>query len=199
MKYLVLLLLLSLPLYAKPKSRHARSDARDKRLIPSDDSLIQQNAWIDEFKLERYSDARSLRSAVERHELVLVRVPFLQVDSRLPQDRRYLRPWVIPWLAELSEEYYQTFHTRLVLSSAVRPVSVQRRLIKRNLAAAPWKGPLESSHVAGSTFDLSRAHMTREQTKWVEGYLDLHVIYWGDILVEEERACFHIMIRPEKQ
>jgi hypothetical protein len=103
---------------------------------------------------------------------------------------------VTSFLGKLASEYYAEFHQPLIVDSAVRPVTVQKWLRRHNASAAPIHGETASSHEAGTTMDLSR-RMTRQQTKWMEWRLFYYEQARQVIIVEEERRCFHIMIRRE--
>lgn len=122
----------------------------------------------------------------------------LSINPRLPLGRRYVRPWVLPFLTTLSEAYYEQFHQPLILTSAVRTVKVQRSLRHWNRNAAPAHGDVASSHLAGSTIDLSR-RMTKEQNQWMEQVLMNDYVVWNRAIVMEENGqqCWHIMIKPE--
>jgi hypothetical protein len=61
--------------------------------------------------------------------------------------------------------------------------------------AAPAEGDIASSHLAGTTVDISKRGLTRKQRKWVENYL-ARLKEQDVIEPEEERrqACFHVMV-----
>ena len=119
----------------------------------------------------------------------------LRVDPRLDPDRRYCRPWTRDFLEDLSADYYKQFHTQIQVNSAVRTVLVQKKLRRHNRNAAPEKGELASSHLAGITVDIQRRGMTRQQVQWVEQYM-MPLKALGLIEPEEERRqwVFHVMV-----
>ena len=117
----------------------------------------------------------------------------LVVAHSLPVNRRYVLPQVNSFLGQLSGEFYAQFGKPLVLTSAIRPVVVQKKLRRYNRGAAPAEGELASSHEAGCTVDLGRAGLTRAQTRWLEWRLAYYqAIGW--VIVEEEKRCYHTMV-----
>ena len=194
--------LLFLTTLASAQPRHHYRKHADTRLFPpSAQSQLAQNAWVDQYGLQRYQNDRDLQGAIERGDLVEVTATSaLSINARLPLGRRYVRPWVIPFLTALSTRYYERFHQPLILTSAVRTVKVQRSLRHWNHNAAPAHGDVASSHLAGSTIDLSR-RMTKEQNQWMEETLMNDYAVMGKVIVMEETGqwCWHIMVKPEVQ
>lgn len=197
----VLVLLLSLTLlcgFAEAK-RRVNSKHSFIALKPSHASLLLQNVMIDQMGLERIGDERRLSYLVETDRLeALPIIDAVQIAPSLPSNRRYVLPMVNSFLVKLASEYYAEFHQPLQVDSAVRPVTVQKWLRRHNASAAPIHGETASSHIAGTTVDLSR-HMSTKQTRWME----LRLFYYQEarklILVEEERYCYHIMVIRESQ
>jgi hypothetical protein len=146
--------------------------------------------------LERIGDERRLSSLVEDGRLAALPInDAVKIAPSLPSNRRYVLPMVNSFLVKLASEYYAEFHLPLQVDSAVRPITVQKRLRRVNRNAAPNKGEAASSHEAGCTIDLSR-RMNRRQTRWMETRLTYYTAV-GWVLVEEERNCFHIMVIKE--
>lgn len=193
------------PRYSRSSSRHlhrSRRHARLRRAVwdpmfrPSRDSLLKQNEEIDRLELPRIQDDDELQRLKESEDLVpIVESSSLRIDPSLDPDRRFCRPWTLDFVNDLSDAYYDRFHTPIQLNSAVRTVIVQRKLRRHNRNAAPESGVIASSHLAGITVDLQRRGMTRAQVKWVEQYMaPLH--QQGLIEPEEERHqwVFHVMV-----
>jgi len=163
---------------------------------PSRDSLLRQNEEIDRLDLPRIQDDDELEQLKASEQLVpIVAGQSLRFDPRLNPDRRYCRPWTREFVDDLSEAYYKEFHSQIQVNSAVRTVKIQRKLRRHNRNAAPEKGELASSHLAGITVDLQRRGMTRQQVQWVETYM-LPLKNLGLIEPEEERHqwVFHVMV-----
>jgi hypothetical protein len=182
--------------------RASKRRARFRRLLwnpvfrPSRDSLLRQNEEIDRLELPRIQDEAELEQLIARQELVpIVASQTLRFDPRLDPDRRYCRPWTRDFLDDLSEAYYQQFHSPIQVNSAVRTVLVQKKLRRHNRNAAPEKGETASSHLAGITVDIQRRGMTKRQVAWVEQYL-MPLKEQGLVEPEEERHqwVFHVAV-----
>jgi uncharacterized protein DUF5715 len=163
---------------------------------PSRDSLLRQNEEIDRLELPRIQDDNELEQLKANQELVPINPSrSLRIASTLEPSRRYCRPWTRDFLNDLSEDYYEEFQSQIQVNSAVRTVKVQRKLRRHNRNAAPEKGELASSHLAGVTIDIQRRGMSRQQIAWVEQYM-LPLKDLGIIEPEEERhqVVFHVMV-----
>jgi hypothetical protein len=176
----------------KHSHKRVRIHKPDTRAFPpSRAALLAQNAAIDEMHLPRFRNDADLRSAITLGELMPVEETS-GLKTAVPVDRRYLRPAALAEAYLLSYQFWLRFNQPLYLSSAVRTQQFQLRLRLWDHNAAPVNGPLESSHLAGTTFDIARKKLTREQTVWVENFLND-----SGLIVEEEsgQACFHIFVR----
>jgi Family of unknown function (DUF5715) len=163
---------------------------------PSRESLLLQNQEIDRLELPRIQDDAELEQLKASEDLVpIIAGPTLRFDPRLDPDRRYCRPWTRDFVDDLSQAYYKQFHGQIQINSAVRTVKVQKRLRRHNRNAAPAEGEIASSHLAGVTVDIQRRGLSREQIKWVQGYM-LPLKEQGLIEPEEERHqwVFHVMV-----
>jgi hypothetical protein len=163
---------------------------------PSRESLLRQNEEIDRLELPRIQNETELEQLVASQDLVPI-VPgrTLRIEPSLASNRRYCRPWTRDFLNDVSEAYYNEFHTQIQVNSAVRTVQVQKKLRRHNRNAAPEKGETASSHLAGITVDIQRRGMTRQQVKWMEQYL-LPLKNMGLVEPEEERHqwVFHVAV-----
>lgn len=160
------------------------------------DSLVRQNERVEEESLERIEDDADLQDRIARG--MLVRVPesaALAVNPELPDDRRYCRPWTANFLTELSRAHNSVFHKPLVISSAVRTVEYQKRLMRINHNAADAEGDIVSPHLTGATIDIAKSGLTRREMQWMRNEL-LAYQNAGLIDVEEEfrQRCFHITV-----
>ncbi len=160
------------------------------------DSLVRQNARSEEEDLERIEDDADLQDRIA-HGL-LVRVPesaALSVNAALPEDRRYCRPWTADFLTDLARAHQTQFHTPLVVSSAVRTVEYQKRLMRTNHNAADAEGDIVSPHLTGATIDIAKSGLSRHEMEWMRNHL-LGYQNAGVIDVEEEfhQRCFHITV-----
>lgn len=166
---------------------------RDSRAFPpSKASLLAQNAAIDELGLHRYENDAEISAGELSGELVHITCGTCII--RVPDNRRLLRKPAADTLAALSHAFYMQWGHPVTLTSAIRTRDTQRSLRRWNHNAAPVKGPLQSSHLAGTTFDIGRKNFTRAENRWMELYL----YGLGDaVIVEEENGqkCFHVMVK----
>lgn len=162
----------------------------------SHEILVRQNVVADQDGLDRIQDDNDLIRMREQHQLVAIPTNReLQVDDRLPVDRRYSRPWTAQFLATLARAHYARFHTPIQVNSAVRTVEFQQRLIRTNGNAAPAEGETASPHLTGQAVDIAKHGLSRMEIAWLRGYF-LPLIQQGRIDVEEEfqQSCFHISV-----
>jgi hypothetical protein len=160
------------------------------------ESLVRQNTRADEEGLARVRDDADIVSLL--HNGLLVALPTangLHADRRLPENRRYCRPWTAHFLADLSRAHYQRFHYGLQINSAVRTVEYQRHLLRVNGNAAPAEGDIASPHLTGATIDIAKKGMPSAEVAWMRSYLS-PIEDAGKIDVEEEfhQSCFHISV-----
>ena len=163
---------------------------------PSRESLLLQNAEVDRMELPRIQDDYELESLKSKGELVEINASeHLRFDPRLDPDRRYCRTWTRDFVEDLSKAYFEAFGAQIQVNSAVRTVKIQKKLRRHNRNAAPEKGELASSHLAGTTVDLQRRGMTPVQIKWMQQYM-MPLKELGLIEPEEERRqwVFHVMV-----
>lgn len=174
---------------------------RGRLIIPpplkgSHEILLHQNEVADREGLDRIQNDTDLLDMRKRRMLVPLPSNYaLGVDDRLPENRRYCRPWTSQFLANLSRAHYAHFHTQLQINSAVRTAEFQQHLIRINGNAAPAEGDTASPHLTGQAVDIAKHGLSRTEVAWMRGYL-LPLIQEGKIDVEEEfqQACFHISV-----
>ncbi len=159
-------------------------------------SLTRQNEMADSEGLERIEDEDDLADRIA-HKL-LVPVPTsaaLNINGNLPESHRYCRPWTARFLADIARAHAARFKQPLEVSSAVRTVDYQRRLMMVNGNAAAAEGDIVSPHLTGATVDIAKSGMTRQELGWMRTWL-LPLQLAGKIDVEEEfhQACFHISV-----
>ncbi|WP_089835663.1 DUF5715 family protein [Granulicella pectinivorans] len=162
----------------------------------SHDILVRQNVMADLDGLSRIQDDEDL--ARMREKRMLVQIPSnegLRIDERLPDNRRYTRPWAAQFLLTLARAHYAQFHSPLQVNSAVRTVSFQLRLIRTNGNAAPAEGEDASPHLTGQAIDIAKKGLSQAEVAWMRLYLT-PLQQDGKLDVEEEfqQACFHISV-----
>lgn len=176
-------------------------DSRGHLIVPqplygSHEKLIHQNQMADRDGLDRVRDDADLLDLRRQHKLVaLPQNEALRVDDRLPEDRRFSRPWTADFLAALARDHYASFHLPLQVNSAVRTIEFQQRLARSNANAAPSTGDTASPHLTGETIDIAKHGLSITEIAWMRTYLQ-PLIDQGKIDVEEEfqQACFHISV-----
>jgi hypothetical protein len=174
---------------------------RGRLIVPpplkgSHEILVHQNQVADRDGLDRIHNDEDLDDMRSQH--LLVSLPgsnALQIDERLPANRRYCRPWTAQFLANLARAHYAHFHTPLQINSAVRTIEFQQRLVHINGNAAPAEGDTASPHLTGQAIDIAKHGLSLTEIAWLRGYL-LPLVQEGKVDVEEEfqQACFHISV-----
>ncbi len=176
-------------------------DSRGHLMVPpplygSHENLLHQNQMADLDGLNRVRDAADLLDLRRQKKLVaLPENEALRVDVRLPEDRRYSRPWTAAFLNILARDHYAAFHQPLQVDSAIRTVQFQQRLTHSNGNAAPSTGDTASPHLTGQAVDIAKRGLSITEIAWLRTYLQ-PLIEQGKIDVEEEfqQACFHISV-----
>jgi hypothetical protein len=162
----------------------------------SHEILLHQNEVADRDGVQRVQDDADLEAMRQRGQLVSLPISAgMQVDDRLPGNRRYCRPWTAQFLATLARAHYARFHTALQVNSAVRTIQVQQHLMRVNGNAAPAEGETASPHLTGQAVDLAKRGLSLSEIAWMRGYL-LPLVQEGKIDVEEEfqQSCFHVSV-----
>ncbi len=160
------------------------------------ESLERQNARLDAEGLERIEDESDLADRIARKLLVPIPASSaLTVNAELPATHRYCRPWTALFLTDLSRAHDAAFHRPLEVSSAVRTMEYQKRLMEINGNAAPAEGDIVSPHLTGATVDIAKDGLSRSEIAWMRRRL-LALEAAGKIDVEEEfrQSCFHITV-----
>jgi hypothetical protein len=176
--------------------RHFRWLRWNPMFRPSHESLLLQNAEINRLDLPRIQNDTELEALKADGSLLEIHAgETVRFDPRLDPSRRFCRPWTRDFVEDLSQAYYNRFHEQIQVNSAVRTVTVQKKLRRHNRNAAPADGDTASSHLAGVTVDLQRRGMSKQQITWMEHYL-FYMKALGLVEPEEERHqwVFHIMV-----
>jgi hypothetical protein len=163
----------------------------------SRESLIHQNEMAEADGLERILDDADLSDRIAHGSLVPVPVSSgLRINTDLPENRRYCRPWTAKFLSDLAAAHAGHFAGgSLEVTSAVRTVEYQRRLRHINGNAAAADGDIASPHLTGGTIDIAKGGMTAREIGWLRSWL-MPLEQQGKIDVEEEfrQSCFHISV-----
>jgi hypothetical protein len=163
----------------------------------SHESLVHQNEMAEIDGLERILDEADLNDRIAHGSLVPVPVSdTLRINTDLPENRRYCRPWTATFLTDLAQAHSARFTgSPLEVTSAVRTVEYQRRLRHINGNAAAADGDIASPHLTGGTIDIAKQGLTAREIGWLRAWL-LPLEQAGKIDVEEEfhQSCFHISV-----
>ena len=166
-------------------------------LFGSHESLVHQNEMVEADGLERIVDDDDLNDRITHGSLVPVPVSSsLRINTDLPENRRYCRPWTAKFLTDLAHAHAAKFNgASLYVSSAVRTVEYQRRLRFTNGNAAAADGDIASPHLTGGTIDIAKQGLTSREIGWLRIWL-VPLEQQGKIDVEEEfrQSCFHISV-----
>lgn len=177
-------------------SLHLKRGLMPPPLKGSRASLERQNEKTEAEGLERIEDEDDLADRIARRMLVPVPVSLaLTINGNLPLNHRYCRPWTARFLTDLAKSHAAEFHRPLEVSSAVRTVAYQKRLMGINGNAAAAEGDIVSPHLTGATIDIAKSPLSREEIGWMRSRL-LALEDAGKIDVEEEfqQSCFHITV-----
>ncbi len=181
---------------AKAVTRRKTRAAMPPPLRGSFESLARQNEKTANDNLERIEDDDDLADRIARKMLVPVPASSaLTVNGNLLEIHRYCRPWTARFLTDLARAHAAQFHRPFEVSSAVRTVAYQKRLMGSNGNAAAAEGEIASPHLTGATVDIAKQGMSRQEMGWMRSRL-LQLQQAGKIDVEEEfhQACFHITV-----
>ena len=177
-------------------SLHLKRGAMPAPLFGSHASLERQNEKTEADGLERIEDEEDLADRIAHKLLVPVPASLaLTVNGNLPVNHRYCRPWTARFLSDLARSHAAEFHRPLEVSSAVRTVAYQKRLMGINGNAAAAEGDIVSPHLTGATVDIAKGPLSRDEVAWMRMKL-LALEEAGKIDVEEEfqQSCFHITV-----
>jgi len=180
----------------RPASLHTSRFGMPPPLVGSRAILEHQNTMSDAEGLERIEDEDDLADRIAQKLLVPVPTSIaLTINGNLPVNHRYCRPWTAVFLSDLARSHAAEFNRPLEVSSAVRTVAYQKRLMGINGNAAAAEGDIVSPHLTGATIDIAKGPLSRQEIAWMRLRL-LPLEQAGKIDVEEEfqQACFHITV-----
>ena len=180
----------------KPASLESRPVFAPSLLRGSYESMVRQNEKTEADGLARIEDDNDLLNRIVQKELVpLPASASLVVNSDLPENRRYCRPWSATFLTDMAKAHALQFHRPIEVSSAVRTVAYQKQLRHINGNAAAAEGDIASPHLTGASIDIAKSNLSQQELSWIRAWL-LPLQQAGKIDVAEEfkQACFHITV-----
>ncbi len=172
------------------------SEAASLRGSPQKAEL--QNRWADRAGIKSIRSEKELAELKKLSQLVPLPVAMgVAVDDRLAPEFRFCRPEVRTFLGALGKSFSGAFASSFRVTSAVRTVTYQKTLQKDNLNAAETSGPKASSHLRGTTIDITKIGLAEKQIQWLRKHLGDGAAKGRLIVVEEfQQAVFHVMVRP---
>ena len=191
-----------------------KSDAVDRSLSDEDvlagspAALATENRVADERDLTRLRDASQLRRFIAAGLLIkITSAPWYFIDETLGEADAgnialysYARPWVKTFLDDLAADPSRPTGLKMKITSLVRTVVYQEQLRKKYPAATSATEPgRRSSHLTGSTVDISTKDMSEEGKAWLRKKLAA-LERRGLMQATEEKStslCFHVMVFPE--
>src|SRR5947209_17589578 len=137
----------------------------------SRESLVRQNQMVGQDLLERIEDDQQLSSLTDTQALVpLPENHKVAIESVLPENRRFCRPWTKSFVDAFAEAHWVNFHKYVQVNSAVRTVEVQQSLRRWNGNAAGLEGDTASPHLTGATIAISRSEERRVGKESINRY-----------------------------
>lgn len=185
--------------FKSASSLHSRRVLRGSKWNPmfqgTHEKLVQQNAELDRSQVDRMNTEYDLVKSEMSNDLVQVNESeALKISDNLADSRRYCRPWTRDFLEDISQAYFNTFHSPLLVNSLVRTSTQQLYLRQHNRFAAPAFGDTASTHLAGVSVDLSRRGLTNVQYQWIRSYL-LPLQQKGLVdPIEERQPVLHVVV-----
>lgn len=212
------------PLLMCDGARHSQAEFRTAFKDPR--ALEKQNFVIDLWGLERVEDEEDLRLLVAAARLIPVPSSGegYYLDPRLSKKTHFARTFTEEFIGQFAKDFHEETQAgkirlitnaktgkirrsikgrinRLKITGLVRNRPHQAKLVKRlpkGQAASDQNGPkCQSSHLAGTTFDLSIRDLSREEICWIQEYLyQRHEAYKISVIWEEQSGVFHVMVFP---
>jgi hypothetical protein len=160
--------------------------------------------------IEPYQDAKAIQEAVTSGELVPISdQPELgyKISANADMDLRYIRPGLVKLIKNLSVtwlKYMRRFgepheNLFLILTSFVRTMSYQQRLIEAGYPAARDD---RSTHLRGAAFDIGTKWLESHRPRAVEALRaalkELSERHEINIIYEEAVGAFHIAASPQE-
>ncbi|MDO8600316.1 MAG: DUF5715 family protein [bacterium] len=177
---------------------------RIKKLRPavslkaSPESLALQNRVIDAYELPRISDRKELARHLPEHFFVRVSSSYLEMSDEVGG---YATLPTRDFILKLGEDFFVIFKRKLKVTSLLRTVEDQQKIVDRGQSIADGFVPeSQSSHLAGVAIDISKKPLSPRERRWLAGKL-LAYKKAGKIEAIEEmwNNAFHIMVCPNWQ
>lgn len=183
---------------AAAKTPRIRKPRQVISLKASQDSLARQNRVIDAYGLPRIADRRELARFLPEHFFVKVSSPYLEMADDVGG---YATIPTRDFVLELGQDFFAAFKHKLKISSLLRTAEDQRKIAAEGRSIADGSAPeLQSSHLAGISFDISKKPLSEQERQWLlkklfaykkEGKIEAIEEMWNN--------AFHVFVCPNWQ
>jgi hypothetical protein len=181
--------------YSAHSSRHSYYPKFTPMFQGSHELLVEQNVKLDQQQVQRMNTEFDLVRSELSNDLVQVNeTDALKIADNLLDSRRYCRPWTRDFLEDISQAFYDVFHSPLQVNSLVRTSTQQLYLRRYNRYAAPAFGDTASTHLAGVAVDLSRRGLSSTQYQWIRAYLQPLQQKGLVDPIEERQPVLHVVV-----
>jgi hypothetical protein len=181
--------------YSAHSSRHSYYPKFTPMFQGSHELLVEQNVKLDQQQVQRMNTEFDLLRSELSNDLVQVNeTDALKIADNLLDSRRYCRPWTRDFLDDISQAFYDVFHSPLQVNSLVRTSTQQSYLRRHNRYAAPAFGDTASTHLAGVAVDLSRRGLSLTQYQWIRAYLQPLQQKGLVDPIEERQPVLHVVV-----
>lgn len=183
---------------AAAKIRRIKKSQPAISLKASPESLAMQNQIIDAYGLPRIADKQELARFLPEHFFVKVSSPHLNMADEVGG---YATIPTRDFVLELGKDFFAVFKRKLKITSLLRTAEDQQKIIAEGRSIADGSAPeLQSSHLAGIAFDISKKPLSESERRWLLRKLFTYK-QAGKIEAIEEmwNNAFHIMVCPNWQ
>ena len=132
---------------------HRGRPRKPKNFAAKTTSVAFENEIADKMGTFRYATQAEVDADVQAGRLVRIRT---WTSPKLPDNRSYALPATVNFIYDLNLLFFRQFGHSIMVDSAVRPATVQKRLTRWNRSAAPAYGERASTHERGTTVDISK-------------------------------------------
>lgn len=168
-------------------------------LKASPDSLARQNQVIDEYQLPRIADRKELERYLPPENFFMkVSSPYLDMADEIGG---YATAPTRDFVLELGKDFFAAFKRKLKITSLLRTAEDQKKITEQGRSIADGSLPeLQSSHLAGVAFDISKKPLNEKERQWLLKKLSAHKNAGKIEAIEEMwNNAFHIMVCPNWQ
>lgn len=184
----------------------SQAEARDRSAVTrlSDGQVLkgsksekrEENNAVAALKFPKFATLQSLKNAINQRKMVfLTSGPYYilqgigELDSKNAHFYASLRPHAKKMLDDLASKFHKIFGMKLKITSLTRTVAYVDMLRRTNGNASKT-----STHMYGTTLDISKAGMSKAQIAWMRAHLAA-MERSGKIVATEEwsQPCFHIV------